>query len=421
MTGGLVRLGVVGCGWIGAQHVKAWEQVARATSNAFTIAAVCDSDVERARSCAAAVSRWQERPVRVHTQLAALLGDGVDGVDICVPTHLHESAARAALGAGAHVLIEKPLAPSMDAAVRIARAAASTDRIVSLGENHRRTLTVRTLRWLLRDMQLLGVPELVQAQRVRYEAPSRRRDQWRSRRVTGGGGWAIDNGAHLLDTLTYVLGSVESVTAQAKRLRVRPCAGGPTEVDEREDFLTALLRFESGITGVFSCVSSLPGADDFRFAIRGTHAALIDNGTANGELFHAPEPTARVHEPGESPRPLAGYFDDYRRSLSDADRERLFPYGLTDDFAIECAEFLRAVQGGGTVEIGPDAAMRTLATSLAFYESAAAGHTVCVADVLAGTVHAYQDTIRPGPLSGDFAEHCTVWPLAAGVSTWGPS
>nr|WP_241779808.1 Gfo/Idh/MocA family oxidoreductase [Streptomyces natalensis] len=269
-----------------------------------------------------------------------------------------------------------------------------------MAEDHRRTAAIRTTRWLVHETGLIGTPELIQAQRVRYE-PNPTRTGWRTQRALGGGGWAIDNGAHLIDSLAYIVGPLSSVTAVAKRLHNTPVfhANGDTRIDEREDFLSALMTFESGTTGIFSCVSSLPHADDFSFALRGTTGAIVDDG---GQLFHAPLPEARVHARGGNRRSLRDFHKDFLASLSPREHEKYFPFGLTHGFAIECAEFLLAIRDGAQVEIGADTALNTLATSLAFYESAIAGRTVSVTEVLNGSLSEYQKTIKVGPLESDF-------------------
>ncbi|MFJ5851008.1 Gfo/Idh/MocA family protein [Streptomyces sp. NPDC092903] len=409
---GTIKLALIGCGLIGAEHIRAWEAVARVSGVPFEVTAVCDTDRALAERAAKEVSRWQRSDVTVHTHYQDLLGEQIDGLDVCLPTHLHEEIVCAALSAGIHVMVEKPLATTVAAGKRMCGSALRAGRTLSLAEDHRRTPTIRTLRWLVQEEGALGIPEMVQAQRVRHQ-PVAPRAGWRAKRASGGGGWAIDNGAHLLDALTYVLGPVTSVTSTGKRIRDADVihSDGQVGIDEREDFLVALLVFENGTTGIFSCASSLPGADDFCFALRGTKGAVVDDG---GQLFHAPLPDARVLLADGQQRRLRDFHEPYLDGLSANTRERLFPFGLQHGFAVECAEFLIAVREGRNVEINAHSALRILATSLAFYESSLAQQTVQVNDVLDGQVRAYQETINPGPLESDFAQWRTRLAIPTG-------
>ncbi|RCG17918.1 gfo/Idh/MocA family oxidoreductase [Sphaerisporangium album] len=412
------RIGVLGCGLIGKQHLRAWQSVAQATPGTVEITAVGDANLSAARACADQVASWQPRRPRVLSRVDQLLDPAViDGVDVCLPVADHQPVACTAAQRGIHVLVEKPLAVTIAAGRAMMTAARQAGVVLSLAENHRRTLTIRTAAWLLRR-GIIGTPELLHAQRSRYEPPADdRRWQWRAGRAHGGGGWAIDNAAHLLDTLIYLFGPIDAVTATAKRVQERRLArDGTWVVDEREDVLAALLTFANGMTGMFSVTSALPGNERFLFSIQGTDGAIVDDG---GQLFHAPLPSAQIHTRNGRNGRIEDFHQAFLNSLSPQQTQRLFPYGLREDFPIECAEFLRAIRDQVGVEITAEAALQTLATSLAFYESAASGgHTVRVPDVLSGALHTYQDTVTAADaLSGcDFRDHRTRWP-APGTQT----
>ncbi|OLT30494.1 hypothetical protein BJF79_09620 [Actinomadura sp. CNU-125] len=411
MTGApRTRLALLGCGLIGLEHMRAWQAVAAAAPGTFEIVAVCDADPGLAQRAADHVTSWQDRHPLVFTDAEALIGSAaLDGLDICLPVHLHEQAACTALAQGVHVLVEKPLAQTIPAARRMVETARAAGLVLSLAENHRRSPSIRTAHWLIQKQRALGEPQIFHAQRSRYRAPLPQQWHWRADRRLSGGGWAIDNGAHLLDVMRYLFGPVESVTALAKRMVDQPLDGGSVNVDQREDLLAGLLNFTNGMTGIFSSTSGLPGNEYFHFSIQGTAGALVCDG---GQLFHAPLPEARIRDQRGNTRQLDEYTADFLQSLSGKESDRLFPHGLRQDFPIECAEFLRAIRQGGSVEIDGLSAMETLATSLAFYESAVIRETVQVADVMAGRVHAYQASIAApdGPLQHDFREQVTRWP-----------
>ena len=124
-----VNVAVVGLGFMGVTHIKAYQQL-----KAARIVAVCDSVRLPVNGVLAGVAGNVTgsgdldlgRAVRVYRTLAEVLADPeVDLVDLCVPTPLHPEQSIAALKAGKHVLCEKPLALNSAQARKIVQAAQS--------------------------------------------------------------------------------------------------------------------------------------------------------------------------------------------------------------------------------------------------------------------------------------------------------
>ena len=124
-----VNVAVVGLGFMGVTHIKAYLQL-----KAARIVAVCDSVRLPVNGVLAGVAGNVTgsgdldlgRKLKVYRALAEVLADPeVDLVDLCVPTPLHPAQAIAALKAGKHVLCEKPLALNSAEARKIVRAAQS--------------------------------------------------------------------------------------------------------------------------------------------------------------------------------------------------------------------------------------------------------------------------------------------------------
>ncbi|MDE2724095.1 MAG: hypothetical protein OXI59_12035, partial [Gemmatimonadota bacterium] len=85
--------------------------------------------------------------------------------------------------------------------------------------------------------------------------------------------------------------------------------------------------------------------------------------------------------------------DMFLDSLSQREKERLFPYGLTDGMAIELWDFIDALSVGRDVEIDAEEGLKSKAVSEAIYESGKSGQVVQVSDVVSGKVSAYQADI----------------------------
>src|SRR6187549_1599364 len=110
-----MRIGVIGLGFMGTTHLKAWRQVPGAT-----ITAVCSDEPEKLSGDLSSVQgnlgdandqKFDFSNMGRYTETADIFADpNVDAVDICLPTHLHAPMALAALKAGKHTLVEKPMA-----------------------------------------------------------------------------------------------------------------------------------------------------------------------------------------------------------------------------------------------------------------------------------------------------------------------
>ncbi len=120
-----VRIGVVGTGSLGFHHAR----IARELPG-VEFAGVYDAAPARQEEVASRLG------VAAHASLDALL-DGVDAVVIAVPTQSHEAVAVRALERGVHALIEKPIAPTLEAADRILEAAEHTGARVQIGHVER--------------------------------------------------------------------------------------------------------------------------------------------------------------------------------------------------------------------------------------------------------------------------------------------
>ena len=105
---------MVGCGAIARYHLDG----INACAPRIQVTAVIDPDLAKAESYAA------ETGAAVFPSLAeALKSDTFDAVDIMVPHDLHEELTLMSFAAGKHVLLEKPMAPTLEASMRILAAA----------------------------------------------------------------------------------------------------------------------------------------------------------------------------------------------------------------------------------------------------------------------------------------------------------
>lgn len=136
-----VRVGVIGLGFMGSTHVRCYQSAA-ATGARCELAAVADRDVQRLTGLAPIAGNiatgggerlFDPARVRAYPDPAGLIADAeIDAVSICTHTRSHVDLAIAALAAGKHVLIEKPLALDIESARRVVLASGERPDLVCM-------------------------------------------------------------------------------------------------------------------------------------------------------------------------------------------------------------------------------------------------------------------------------------------------
>ena len=150
-----LNIGLIGCG--GMDIVTRWRSPRCMISAASRsrIVAICDADAtRRSRIAALLESRCGLRPEEFAEAPALLTHPGVEAVQIVLPTSLHHKMVLAALEAGKHVLVEKPMALTVAACDQIVMAAQQGDRVVAVAENYRRIPANRAMGALIRSGSL---------------------------------------------------------------------------------------------------------------------------------------------------------------------------------------------------------------------------------------------------------------------------
>ncbi len=197
-------MALIGCGNIGvAGHVPAYRNVPE-----VALRAVCDLDTDRSAAVAA------DTGART-AQLEEILGDpSIDAVDITVPTRAHHAVVGAALDAGKHILVEKPIAVDLNEAEAMVTNADAAGLVLMVGH-------VR--RFDDRYVKIAGELAAGTVGRPRYLRRAERQrlplsvDAWPwSER---GGGVLMDVGIHVVDLVRWLLGEPTSVYATSRRVR----------------------------------------------------------------------------------------------------------------------------------------------------------------------------------------------------------
>jgi len=196
------------------------------------------------------------------TSLDELLALGCDLVSIATPTAMHAPMAIQALEAGCHVLTEKPMAETADAARSMVTAARANDRVLDVVFNKRRGKETVAMKQAV-DQGVLGEVYYVKAGWVRRNGiPGL--GSWFTRKAMAGGGPMMDIGVHVLDMALHVMGEPEVGTVSGATYaqfgpRGRGGSAGAgsakwssaeegTPAFEVEDLGTAFVRMTNGAT-----------------------------------------------------------------------------------------------------------------------------------------------------------------------------
>lgn len=196
----MLHFGLIGCGEIG--HARA--DALRTTPGAQLVA-VTDLAPERAQTLAA---RYGCAAV---PGIKELLGHaGLEVVIVSTPPHVHADACLAVLAAGKHVIVEKPLAPSVAAGREMVEAARARGLTLATGFNYRYYPAMRKARELI-DHGFIGALDHVRSF-AGHPGGSEFTHPWVHDVRVMGGGTLMDNGIHIIDLTRYFLGEVADVT-----------------------------------------------------------------------------------------------------------------------------------------------------------------------------------------------------------------
>lgn len=277
----------IGYAFMGQAHSNAWRTVA----NHFDV-----PDFEQkvlvgrdAVAVAAAAKKygWSESATDWREVIAR---DDIDIVDICAPGWLHAEIATAALAAGKHVLVEKPLANSMaesETMVTAAQSARAAGVRSMVGFNYRRIPALALARKLIADGELGSIRQVRASYLQDWLADSNSPMTWRLRKETAGSGALGDIASHAIDQVQYLLG--DTVTQVSGKLHTftteRPGPDGPEPVTV-DDAAWATLSMASGaVASVDVSRVALGQKNALRVEVYGTAGALTFNLENPNELF----------------------------------------------------------------------------------------------------------------------------------------
>lgn len=311
---GRLRAAVVGTGFVGPHHVDAVRRGGYAD-----VVTIVDRDPDRGPRTARALG-----VARAVTDLAAVLDDpSIDVVHICTPNQTHVELARAAMEAGKHVVVEKPIAIDRAGAAVLLAVAARTRRHAAVALTYRGYPMVRRARELVRGGRL-GQLRLAHGAYLQDWLSDPTDYNWRLESAAGPSRAFADIGTHWFDTVEFITGvRVQAVMADLATvlpIRERPLrsahafgtSSGPLEAVavETEDVATVLVRFEDGARGSVVVSQVSPGSkNDMTLRLSGSDRSLAWAQEQPERLWLATRAEATVLTRGPSTDPPAGVPD----------------------------------------------------------------------------------------------------------------
>ena len=267
-----ISVGVIGWGFMGKTHAQALRSMALFYPDAgfrVRLACVCTRRIEKAREAMrdagfeSCTDDWRELVAR----------DDIDVVSICTPNALHEEMAIAALRAGKHVYIDKPLAVTGESAMRIAAAAREAKGRTRVAFNN------RYLPGMLRAKQLIDEGRIgpVMQFEARYlhsgSIDPNKPIGWKQQMQ---GGVLLDMGSHVLDLVTWLVGYPSRALCRTRTLYAeRPTRDGGVERALSEDYALAVLEMPDGALGTVEASKIATGSnDDLTLEICGAKGAI---------------------------------------------------------------------------------------------------------------------------------------------------
>jgi predicted dehydrogenase len=279
-VGAPLRIGTVGCGFMGRAHANAWARVPNffpELARRPVLQAACGRDAGRLRAFADA---WGY--AAVETDWRRLVArDDVDAVDVCVPNDLHAEIAVEALRRGKTVLCEKPLGRTLPESEAMAAAAREAGLPTMVWYNYRRVPAVSLAKRLVDEGRLGRVfhyrAAFLQDWTISPDVPQGGTALWRLDAGAAGSGVTGDLLAHCFDTALWLNGPIARVCAETETfVRERLHQGtGRREPVGIDDACMVMARFANGSMGLFESTRYARGRKALKtFEVNGEDASL---------------------------------------------------------------------------------------------------------------------------------------------------
>ena len=353
-----LKTAVIGYGKVAHTHAEALAGIPESEFEA-----VCGRDAAKARSFADLYG------VRSFTRVEDMVGSGIQAVVVATPHPAHAAVTVPALRAGAHAIVEKPLASSLEDCDAMITAARESGRTLAMISQRRLYAPVQRVRQAI-DAGKLGRPVLGTATLLGWRSEEYyRSDPWRGSWDGEGGGVLVNQAPHQIDLLQWFMGEVDELYGAWANLN------HPTI--EVEDTSIAVIRFGSGALGNLVLSNSQNPGISGKVWVHGSNGATVGVQTDGGSMFIAGM-TAVLEPPVNDVWTVPGEEEMLARwQKEDAD----FFAGIdaTKHYhRLQIQEFLQAILAGRPPMISGEEGRKTVEIFTAIYRSQRDGRPVAL-------------------------------------------
>lgn len=333
------RVAVIGLG-VGRGHI---EEAYSVLGGQYDLALVCDLDEARLSEAMQTYGVAGTRDFE-----AVLARENIDIVDICTPSWLHVPQAIAALEAGKHVILEKPVAGSLAEIDALRRAEAAAPGVLMPIFQYRWGQGAMAARAII-DAGLAGQPLTATAETHWFRESAYYAAPWRGTWKGELGGTMTTHAVHALDMICWLMGPVASVYG---------CAATLIHDIETEDTASATLRFRSGaLASLSACARS---QDEYsRLFLAFENVSF--------------ESTREPYAVGRGPWTITARDPEIRHRI---DRILAAQPDVGDRFGGQMAAFHTALEAGAPPPVTLDDAEAAIALLTAFYRSTQTGQPI---------------------------------------------
>lgn len=340
-----VRLGLIGAGVIGARHLGAMDAIA-----GIELVGLADPG-EKAQAIAKA------RGIPFFDTAGDLFeAINMDGVVICTPTEHHLSPTLAALDAGIHVLVEKPICATVAEAEQIVAKSREVNRHVLVGHQRRYYPQVERAREIIQGGTLGPLVAVTGQWTVRKPDPYYT-PEWRKRWQAGP---VVTNLIHDIDAIRYICGAIKSITAET---------ANTVHGWQKEDAAALVIRFENGALGSFVLSDQATSPWSWEMAL-GENIS-IPRSNENAMRFMGRDASL------EFPNLVLWRQTKTPHDWTQSFKHQAFQFPQTfDPYIAQLDHFVDVIRGDATPRIDAADATRSLAATVAVLTSAQTGQRV---------------------------------------------
>ena len=252
----MIKIGIVGCGRIAEAHLNALS----ALQDKFKVVAIFDVDKNRAKHLSDKFS------VNVERNLENLLNDTeINLISVTVPDGFHYEVVKKAIQSSKNVLVEKPIALSLEQAEELIHLANNNKIFFGVVLQKRLFNIFRKVKEVVKSGEI-GEVFLVLFQQIWYRDDNYFLSSWHGKK-TMDGGLILNQSIHNIDLLDWIVGPIEKVTAYGGKVAKKKI--------ETEDTVTSLLKIPHGVGNIALTISAYPGNYGDLFEIFGSKGKIV--------------------------------------------------------------------------------------------------------------------------------------------------